>query len=917
MLFEVLGSAHVVRPDGARTPLAARKPRLLLSLLLLHANEPVRTARIVDELWGATPPRSAPGNVKTYVSDLRRLVADPGRIVGGRSEYTIRVNRDELDVFGFEDAVSRGAGALADGEPADAARHLAAALALWRGEPFAGLDGPDVDAVRARLGERRLTARAHLVRALLALERHDEAAAVAREAVVEHPFREDLRALLMTALHRMGRSAEALEVYADARRVLDRELGLSPGAELRRLHAAVLDRGPRAGGREVGVAQLPAAPPVFVGRGPELGALDAALGGGVRKAAVISAVAGAGGIGKTSLALLWAHRHRDRFPDGQLYVDLRGFSPDGPPLEPAAVLRGFLGALGVEPTRMPVDQHARTALLRSLLAGRRALLVLDNAADAAQVVPLLPGDDSCAVVITSRARLPGLVAGFGARQFVLGPLTGAESRHLLVGRLGRAQVDAEPAAVVELVRLCGGFPLALTVIAGHAHAQPGLPLASLVDQLHDSAFDVLDERDPMASLPAVLSWSRRALTVEQDELFSLLGTAPGPDTDLLAATALAGLPRSRVRSALRALEQVSLVERTPTGRYRMHDLIRRYAADAADRLPNSDRREALRRVVDFHLRTAHAADRLLHPHRPPLRLPPSCAQPHPLPDEAAALAWFDAEHACLLAAQHTAATEQRHHVVWQLAWCLDTFHHRRGLLQDQVLTWSAGLAAAEHLDDTAVRARAHRSLGRAHSALRRHDLAVAHLDRALAAAEALDDRPGRAHTHFALANARDLWEEHEPALHHAHRCLDLYRELGNTVWTARALNLVGWCAARAGDHATAREHCRAALALYENQDDPDGRAATLDSLGYIAHRVGRHHESVERYQQALALRHRIGDTFQEAQSLEGVGHPHAALGRHDRARAAWRAALRVYRDSGLTEDAARVRRWLDGLGCRT
>ncbi|MEV8444207.1 tetratricopeptide repeat protein, partial [Actinosynnema sp. NPDC051121] len=658
--------------------------------------------------------------------------------------------------------------------------------------------------------------------------------------------------------------------------------------------------------------QLPAVPAAFVGRRAELARLDAALDGG--PAVAITAIAGAGGIGKTALALHWAHRTADRFPDGQLFADLRGFSPDGEPMDPAVAVRGFLDALGVEPARIPTDPHAQAGLFRSLVAGRRVLLVLDNAADTAQVTPLLPGSPTCAVVVTSRHQLPGLVTGHAAHHVRLDVLSGQEARALLTERLG-ARVAAEPRAVAELIASCGGFPLALGIVAGHAQTRPHVPLAALAAELRDLGLGALDADEPAASLPAVLSWSRDALTARQATAFALLGVAPGADIGLTAAASLTGLPLDETRAVLRGLEQASLITQEPHGRYRAHDLIRAYAAGTARDLPADVRDAALRRVLDCYTHTAHAAARLLNPQRRPLGLEPPepGARTHPLPDAAAALAWLDAEHPNLLAAQQAAAAHHRHHAVWQLAWALITFQARRAHLRDRLAVWRAALDAAGHLPDPAARIRAHRFLGVANVDLGRHDEAAEHLHQALDLAERHRDATEQALTHQTLARACERRGDDRSALLHATRALGFFRQLDQPVWVASALNDVGWCAARLGEYDTARSHCQDALALQRAQDNPRGVADTLDSLGYIAHRTGEHHQAVRHYRQALALYRELGNINTTATTLEKLGHPHAALGEHDAARAVWLEALDLFRAQRRAEDAERVGRRLEDL----
>jgi tetratricopeptide (TPR) repeat protein len=656
--------------------------------------------------------------------------------------------------------------------------------------------------------------------------------------------------------------------------------------------------------------QLPASPPAFTGRTDALDLLTATL-GGPGATVLISAVGGAGGIGKTSLALRWAHDHVDLFPDGQLFVDLRGFSPDGPPMSPAVAVRGFLDALGADPGRLPVDLHAQAALFRSTVAGRRVLIVLDNARDSAQVESLLPGSPTCAVLVTSRKVLNGLVATHGAHHLTLDVLTSVEAHDLLVRRLGAARVAAEPGAVAELVGFCRGFPLALGIIAGHAQARPHVPLAEFAVELRDLGLGALENDDPAASLPTVLSWSYDALTAEQRTTFGLLAVAPGPDIGLPAATSLTGLTPTRTRRMLRDLEDASLLGRDADGRYSMHDLIRRYAADTADQ-PDA----ALRRVVDFYLHTAHAAAALLDPHATPIPLAPAepGCRPHHPSTGTEALVWFDAEHQALLATQHTATAQGRHQAAWHLAWTLTPFHDRRGHRHDNLAVWRVGLGAAARLDDPITRTLAHRFLGTANADLGRHDEAIGHLRQALSLAERHRDEVNQARIHRMLAQAWGQQDDNERALEHATRALALNRSVGEPVVQADGLNTVGWFAARLGDYDRAREHCQAALALHQLHDDPEGEASALDSLANIDYHTGHHRESIEHYRRALALFRDIDNTFQVADVLDGLGHPHAALGEHDEARAAWEDALGMYLMQGRDDDEERVRRQLGALG---
>jgi tetratricopeptide (TPR) repeat protein len=519
-------------------------------------------------------------------------------------------------------------------------------------------------------------------------------------------------------------------------------------------------------------------------------------------------------------------------------------------------------------------------------------------------------------MVTSRKTLTALTTRHGARHLHLTILGQDEAHALLADRLGHPRVAAEPDAVGELVGLCGRYPLALALMASRANALPHIPLAEFAAELRELGLEALEDADPAASLPAVLSWSLRRLTDQQRTVFKLLGIAPGPDISLPTAVSLTGLPEPQVRKALRELAEASLLDRLPGGRYSMHDLVRAYAADTArQHLPEGAREAALRRVVDFCAHTAFAADRLLNPHRPPIRLDPPTpgCLPRPLPDDTAALTWFDTEHPCLLAAQHTAATHGWHQAVLHLAWALNTFHARRGHRHDRLAVWRAGLAAAEHLPDPTIRAYAHRHLGKTYTILGRLDEAIEHLRQALALAEQHHDHTAQAQVHYSLALAWERRGDHRWALEHATHALTLYRALDDPVREARVLNAVGLQTARLGDYEQARTHCQAALAVHRHHHNPYGAAAALDSLGYIDHHTGRHHQAIEHYEQALTLLRDLGHTHAAATTLDNLGHPHTALGQHGQARAVWREAVELYQAQGRTEDAERVQGQLDAL----
>jgi tetratricopeptide (TPR) repeat protein len=893
--------------------------------------------------------------VRSVVMRLRRGLG-PGladRIHVHAPGYLIQVSEAELDTLQFEAFCRQADLAGRAGRWDEAARAAAAALALWRGEPLLDMSaGALREEVTPRFEQLRLQALEDGARAELQLGGHEHLIPRLRDLTAQHPLREPFHVQLMMALARAGRRSEALSAYQHARRVLRDELGIDPGPELRRLHEGVLAGDPDlltpaparpqssqpppsqplspspprpegipwpVGAREV-PRQLPAGPRHFVGRASELKALSelqvrhAPAGGPV----VIVAISGTAGIGKTALAVHWARGHTEFFADGQLYVNLRGFDPSGTPMPPDDALRGFLSALELSPEHIPADLDERAALYRTKLADRRMLIVLDNAQDVAQVRPLLPGAAGCLVLVTSRDQLAELVALRDAIPLTLDLLGDGEARELLTRRLGAERLAGQEPAVNGLIQTCARLPLALNIAAAHATIHPELPLTTLSEELLDSRrrLDTLRIGDGAADVRAVFSWSYRALAPDTARVFRLLGLHPGPDISRAAAASLAALEPEHTVRALQILTRAHLLTEHAPGRYGFHDLLRAYAIDQAlIHDTDAERRDALRRVCAFYTHAAHTADRLLHPRRPPLLLDPPAPGTHPqlLPDMPAALAWFEAEHPNLLAAQQAAAAHRWHDVVWQLAWTLSTFHVRQGHRHEELTAWQAALAAAEHLPDPITRVRAYRLVGRAHSELGGHPEAIAHLNQALELAERYDDPCEQAHTHRTLALVWERRGEARRALEHAIRARELYRTARQPIWEAGSLNQAGLYAGRLGEYDTARAHCRAALAVYRQHPDPTGVAEAFLSLGYVEYRTGHHLEAVEHYNEALSLFRTIGNAYQTADSLAALGHPHAALGQREQARAFWRQALEIFQQQGRTQDADSIQRALDAL----
>ena len=466
--------------------------------------------------------------------------------------------------------------------------------------------------------------------------------------------------------------------------------------------------------------------------------------------------------------------------------------------------------------------------------------------------------------------------------------------------------------MAALLACCDGLPLALSVVAARAARHPDFPLALLASELREAStrLDALDTEDLTASVRAALALSCRALEPLAAKVFSQLGLVPGPDVSVPAAASLTRLPAHRVRALMRDLEAASLVRQPVPGRYRMHDLVRLYAVDQARTgMSKQARLAALRRVTDFYLHSAFAGDRLLHPHRPSVEIEPPAAGASPLAyaGKAEALAWFDAEHPCLLAAQKVAVEHGWHPRVWQFAWALNAFHTYRGHRRERIETWRIGIAAAETLGAASVQAMAHGWLGQAYAQSGSHSEALGHLERAVGLARDAGDIPALAYSHLQLARALGLRESHRQALEHARRALELFQPLGRPAWEAQALSSIGWHEAHLGQLDQARDSCEAALALYRQVNDLEGEAANLDSLGYIALLAGSHATARDHYEQALSLCRDLGHTYDEADIQASLAEVHAACHEPDLARKAGEEALRLYKIQRRTADAARLR----------
>jgi tetratricopeptide (TPR) repeat protein/transcriptional regulator with XRE-family HTH domain len=650
--------------------------------------------------------------------------------------------------------------------------------------------------------------------------------------------------------------------------------------------------------------QLPAAVAHFVGRDGELATLNAALDGagqGTPATLVITAIGGMAGVGKTALAVHWAQQRAGRFPDGQLYIDLRGFDPSCAPMRAATAVRRFLDALQVPAGRIPADLGAQIGLYRSVLADKRVLIVLDNARDPEQVRPLLPGTAGCMVLITSRSRQTDLIALDGAIPLTVDLLTTREARELLVRRLGPARITSQQAAADELIGLCARLPLAVNIAASRAMAHPRAPLSSLAAELRDTRrrLDLLSAGTGAANLRAVFSWSCQAISSPAARMFRLLGVHPGPDISIAAAASLAATGPDQARRALDELTAAHLLTEHAHGRYRLHDLLRAYAAEQAQAASHRDDGHAAAcRVLDHYLYTARAATLLVYPARD-LSAPPAPAPgavPEHLASDRHALAWFDGERQVLLAATALAANARFDTHAWQIPSVLAGYLERGGHWHDYAATQTAALGAAERAGDLAGQANARLLLGRACSRTGSHQQAQRHLRHALELYTALGDHAGQAHAHHSLGWTLGQQRRYREALQQARQALSLYRTAGHRTGQARALNTVGWYGSLLGMHQQALTYCQQALELHHELGNHDGEADAWDSLGHAHHHLRHSSDAIACYRRALRLFQKLGDRHQQADTLARLGDTYRAARQPHHARDAWQQALDILTD---------------------
>ncbi|MER7927905.1 tetratricopeptide repeat protein [Streptomyces sp. NPDC096057] len=851
-------------------------------------------------------------------------------LVRGPAGYRLDITPELVDAHRFRDLIARARRA----EVSDSGRLLTLreAMGLWRGTPLAGLTGEWAERTRESWLHQYVDAVPAWADAELRVGGHLVVIDTLSGLVAEHPLVEPLTVALMRALHAAGRTPEALQCYAGLRKRLADELGTTPGAEARREHQDLLTgkaaprpsygtgtgTGTGSGTERARVvpAQLPLDAAGFTGREDELARLEQVLGpsGQRPSAVVVSAVSGTAGVGKTALAVHWAHRARDRFPDGQLYVNLRGYDPDRPMTAPDALVR-FLTALGVSGQDIPLEPDDRAARYRTEVAGRRMLIVLDNAATVEQVRPLLPGTGSCAVLVTSRDSLAGLVVREGAQRLDL-DLLPADAARALLRRLIGPRAEAEPDAVGALAAQCARLPLALRVAAELAAARPTTPLADLVAELADRQrrlFLLNADGDPRAAVVTVFSWSLRYLPADAARTFRLLGLQPGPDLDAHATAALIGTTLAEARRSLDVLARAHLVERVDAARYGMHDLLRAYAAGLASAQDTPEAREsALDGLFDHYLATAAAAMDQLHPAEAHLRpAAPETSTPVPdLSDPDAARAWLTTERACLTAmSAHTAAHGRPTHAI-RLSQTLYR-HLVSGRHTDGLTIHGHARDAARLLDDPASEARALLGIGTAHYQLAHHEPARHHLQEALALFRRADDPTGRARALTNLGLVDERLGRFSTAVAYLEQALALYRSTGDTAGESIALKNLAHVESQLGRYDGSADHLHQCLALLRRTGNRYLEAHALMDLGTVETRLDRLDEAAVHQEQALALLREVGDGYGEAGALHGLGVVHSLRDRPAEAADCHREALALYSRNGDRDGEARA---LNGLG---
>ncbi|MBP2329964.1 DNA-binding SARP family transcriptional activator [Kibdelosporangium banguiense] len=848
MRFRLLGPLEIL---GVRIP--ADKQRTVLAMLLVHAGNVVPVSTLITEVWGEQPPRSAAPNLRGYVMQLRRLLPADDQLVTSKSGYQLLVDPDDFDLPRFEQLAAAGRQALAQANLTAANEAFTAAVSLWRGDVAEDVPlGPILGETVTRLAELYLATVEDHVEVELALGRHAQITAPLRTWIRQHPLREKLHSQLMLALYRSGDVPGALEAFTAARRTLADELGIDPGPELSRLHEQVLQRDPSLLLSRVQASvphQLPPEPAVFVGRAAELASADGP----------VVAFHGPGGVGKSTLALKVAHSVADQYPDGQLYVDLQGSSPGLSQLEPAEVVGRFLRALGVPPNEVAVEPAEAFARYQSLLADRRVLVVLDNAADAGQVNPLLPANRDCAVLITSRTPLTTV----DARQVPVDVLNSQDSLHLLGLLAGNARIAAESRAAAEITMWCGGHPLALRIAGARLAGRPDWTLSQFGARLADRRrrLDELRVADLTVRTSFAIGYESLGRDVMAAKAFRLMGVLGVPEVGVELVAMLLDVDDFRAEQALDHLVEVRLLDPVPGARFRTHDLLRLYAAElAAAEDPFAERTEALRRALDWYLEMCRRA-------------------------EAQEFDSFDAELPCLVAAATQAA--EREPAIARFA--IDLVPEIRSLTmkrshwRELATITDLALTVARRDKDSRGEAATLAISSTMEWRAGQIDQARAGMRRALALWREIGDPEGEG---LALHNLGwlSMWtNDLDQALEHLTESLRLLRA-HNSAKVIIAQHNLSEVLLRLGKHTEAVDSFHACLDLRLRTDDKIGESVTLVALGRAYCLMDQRADALRTLDNAIACCRQVGNRDDEWEALLcrseiwlRDGNPNAAL----------------------------------------
>ncbi|MCE6993890.1 tetratricopeptide repeat protein [Saccharothrix sp. S26] len=924
--FEVLGLLRAVR-GGGEVDLGAAKQRAVLAVLLLARNTPVSRDQIIGAVWGDNTPTSAVNLVQTYVAGLRRAL-EPSRARRAPAElltsvgdgYLLRVDPQQVDLDEFERGVAEAARLRGSGDLISAATALDEALGLWRGEPLGGVAGLFAEVERGRLVERRLAVLEERAELLLLIGRGAELVPSLTTLVGEHPLRERGHGLLMRALCQAGRQAEALAVYREARRVLVEELGVEPGPELRKLQQAVLagenpepDRPTRpmalrpAGESPPAItpAQLPRASASLIGRDDELKRLDGLL-ASYPEGGLVLVVTGPAGVGKTALALHWAQRVREDFPDGQLYVDLHGYDPNQEPLGAGEVLSRFLRTLGVPSPDIPVTVEERSALFRTLIADRRMVVMLDNARGSTELLPLLPGPPSC-VLVTSRRRLVGLVAHAEARLVELDMLDPDASVAVVSRVAGRDATEA--AALRRLAVLCDGLPLALRIAAARLAVAPTLRVAELVAELDDEhgRLAALGLEDEDSTVRAALDASRRALPPLPARLLALLGLHPGPDVTAFVAAAMAQARVGDAQRALDALTAANLLSVNEPGRYGAHDLVRVYMRTLAAELPTPERHEATGRMLDYYLHCADLADgRLPVTRGSSVRVAPEHvpAEVPKLTGSAEAIAWLDAEQGNIIAAAELAAapgSDPKWLVhAWQLPYTLSRFLWLRADRTTWLRTTEAALEAATRLGDPEARFVMLFNLGIALAQFQRMDESLARHREALEVARASGDVNAQARALTTVADMLQFLGRVDESEASYREALEVSRAAGSRWAEANAHHNLGLLHLASRRYDEAETWLRAAVTMYREVGEQCGESTCHTDLATVLLESGEGAQAVTSARTALSVASAAASPYHQAMAHDRLATVFDRQGLPG-AVAHWQRALALFTELGAPE----------------